>query len=162
MGFCPYFLHDQRSEGGPSHLPALLEFSIFTVIIVFSGTFLHSNPDQIKSWKINSRENSRERERGTSSLRPENLAWASVARPCFTSLSLSLFSLSKLALSFWYLNSKQLVSCPNSHGTRTRKNKLWSKRRKSSYILLWRPSWTQRERERGDKIEERETNRLTW
>lgn len=42
MGFCPYFLHDQGSEGGPS-APLLLfpaAVSTLTVTTVFSPTFL--------------------------------------------------------------------------------------------------------------------------
>uniref|UniRef100_A0A2P2LN19 Uncharacterized protein WRKY transcription factor 46 n=1 Tax=Rhizophora mucronata TaxID=61149 RepID=A0A2P2LN19_RHIMU len=40
MGFCPYFLQDQKSEGGPS-LFSFSPFSpIFTLTTVFSTTFL--------------------------------------------------------------------------------------------------------------------------
>ena len=42
MGFWPYFLQVQASEGGPSLLCFLFSFSsIFTVTTVFSDIFLH-------------------------------------------------------------------------------------------------------------------------
>lgn len=41
MGFWPYFLQDQESEGGPSFLCFLFSLaSIFTVTTVFSDIFL--------------------------------------------------------------------------------------------------------------------------